>query len=257
MYKFLLSILIGLLGFAVNFYPLRLDFPPHNVGFMFGLLFPLMVTLAWGWKYGLVSATLGLACQNGWFLWRGWAPVVSVPFLTLWVVWHGWCAERRRAGKTFRFNPYLVEIPFRIANTIVLYTLFRWVHQFNPPFWDPGMDQTSIPLAVVNVIAVKEAVNGYLVLVAADLLFNLRPVRRLFRLRKEESEVFTHYLVTGALLLGVVFWVTDAFLAYAVFHSGEGISWISWLWMYRPMKLTSASSSWGCVWWGESSPRAS
>ncbi len=49
-YKIIISILFGLLGFAVNFYPVDFVFyGTYRMSFLLGLLFPLLITLAWGW----------------------------------------------------------------------------------------------------------------------------------------------------------------------------------------------------------------
>lgn len=141
LYKISISIILGLIGFSINFLSINFYFTVFKASFMLGLVLPMVVTLAWGWRYGLLSATIGLGCQSGWFMWlktSGWETFVSVPPFTLWVVWHGWFADRLRKGKLTLLNkPYLVEIPFRIFNTIILYTLFRWVFQFNPAPWAP------------------------------------------------------------------------------------------------------------------------
>ena len=156
-YKIFVSIGFGLIGFIINFIPINFYFSPFKATFLFGLVLSMIITLAWGWKYGLISATLGLGCQTMWFLWlphSGWGSIVSVPLFTLWIVWHGWCADRQRKKKMHWQNPFIMEIPFRIFNTIILYTLFIWACQFNPAPWAPP--SRAVPLEYVNFIVLKE-----------------------------------------------------------------------------------------------------
>jgi len=51
-YKIIVSILFGLLGFVVNFYSIDFPFPPYTATVLIGLLFPMLITLTWGWRYG-------------------------------------------------------------------------------------------------------------------------------------------------------------------------------------------------------------
>ena len=137
-YKTLIAFLMGMIGFGINFKALYFDFPPFQAGLLPGLAFPLIVALAWGWPYGLLSATLGMGCQTQWFLrppHAGWDLFVTIPMMTLWVVWHGWCADLRRTGRFPALSPYWAEIPFRIVHWIVLFTLLHWmlhVHRYGP-----------------------------------------------------------------------------------------------------------------------------
>lgn len=118
LYRVFLSILFGLLGFAVNFIDIQLiDSNLFKVSILLGLIFPLLVALAWGWRYGLLSALAG-GCQAMWWLWRsdGYGFLYAVPVFTLWVVWHGYWADRREAfdKPPWYYSVFIVEIPFRI-----------------------------------------------------------------------------------------------------------------------------------------------
>ncbi len=90
-YKIAISILFGFLGFVLNFHTINFPFPPYIAVVLIGLLFPMLITLAWGWRYGLLSALAG-GCQSMWWLWgpsNGYAIFVIVPPFTLWILWHG------------------------------------------------------------------------------------------------------------------------------------------------------------------------
>ena len=97
--KVLISILFGLIGFILNFYAINFaQFVEFKANILIGLLFPLLVSLAWGWRYGLLTALAG-GCQSMWWLWQsdGYGFLYAVPIFTLWIVWHGiWSDWRRR-----------------------------------------------------------------------------------------------------------------------------------------------------------------
>ncbi len=178
----------------------------------------MIISLSWGWKYGLLSATLGLGAQTMWILWlpkNGWAPFVAIPFYTLWIVWHGWCAENKKKGILSTF--YGAEIPFRILYAIVLVTLFSWSFKFNPSPWAPQMKLTTAPSAFVNFLQFKCIFEGYIILLLADVLLNFNIVKNILLL-KEKVETKSGYIISGALLFGLVFWIISG-IAGSLFSS--------------------------------------
>lgn len=191
-YKVTISIIFGLLGFAVNFYPVDFVFyGSYRMSFLLGLLFPMLITLAWGWKYGLLSALCG-GCQTMWILWMpqsGYGPLVSVPPFTLWIVWLGWFSRTRH-------SLYLGEIIFRLFNTVLLYTVFRWVFTLNVP---PA--NVSMPLSVTHSIVFKEAVNGVFILFLAQALLYLNATRGFFKLPKSTASPHLYYMLRMQLFL--------------------------------------------------------
>ncbi len=216
-YKIIASLLLGLIGFGVDFYAISFDFPPFQAYLLPGLVFPMVVALSWGWAYGLLSATLGLGCQTGWFSQLphgGWEPFVTIPLLSLWIAWHGWCAGRKKNGRFAAAPPYWAEIPFRIGNTIVLYTLFRWVLHSQPP---SGVPQ-DVSLAYAHFLAVAQAANAYFVLLIADVVLNLGPVRKLFGLGRRPGQITTGIVISTAVLFGLLFWVVDGLVDYYKFR---------------------------------------
>ena len=219
MYKFSVSIALGLLGFWLNFHPMIFDLEQNQASFFIGLTFPMLVSLAWGWKYGLLSATLGMGCQTLWFLWlpqNSLAAFVTIPLFTLWIVWHGWCADNKKIKACS--NSYLVEVPFRIINIIILYTIFRWVYEYNPTPLIPNSITMDAPIWFVNLVALIQFANAYIVLLIADLLLNLNFVRRVFKL--EKNRVDTGYIISVAIFVGCFFWLSDAVLDHFMFTTG-------------------------------------
>jgi len=65
------AVAFGLIGFAVNFLDIEfMEGATFKISILAGLFFPLVVALAWGWRYGLLSALAG-GCQTMWWLWQG------------------------------------------------------------------------------------------------------------------------------------------------------------------------------------------
>lgn len=220
-YRSIISLLLGLIGFGVNFYAIHFDFPPYQASLLPGLVFPMLVALAWGWPYGLLSATLGLGCQTMWFVWleqRGWEPLITIPMLTLWVVWHGWCAIHPKNSYPHLHHFYVAEIPFRIFNSVVLYTFLYAALQWPPPSWAPHSAMGGQALNLIHFRAVEQAVAAYVVLLMADVFLNLGPIRKLFGLKQRAGQMTTSYVISAALLFGLLFWIIDGLMDYYKFR---------------------------------------
>ncbi|MCK5194189.1 MAG: PAS domain S-box protein, partial [Desulfobulbaceae bacterium] len=102
---------------------------------------------------------------------------------------------------------------FRIFNTIILYTIFRWVWQFNPSPWAPTVTLTTAPLAFVNFIAIKQFAEGLIILLAAHVLLNFRIFQKILLIERK-SQVKTGYIISAFLLFGFVFWFISGFSDY-------------------------------------------
>ncbi|HJH29927.1 MAG TPA: hypothetical protein C5S51_09595 [Methanosarcinaceae archaeon] len=222
-YKIIVSIIFGLLGFVVNFYSINFPFPPYTATVLIGLLFPMLIALTWGWRYGLLSALAG-GCQSIWWIWgpsNGYAIFTIVPPFTLWILWHGFFAEMRRKSDDRKWwqNMYVVEIPFRILTTINLLTLARWAVSLNPPPWVWASEATNIITMEFSIFCViKQFVVGYVILLLADVLLNIEFTRRFFGLEKRPGHTDTGYIISFSLLLGVIFWVIDSVIGSVIFY---------------------------------------
>ncbi len=223
-YKITISIIFGLLGFAVNFHTIIFPFGEYTAAILFGLLFPMLITISWGWKYGLLSALAG-GCQSMWWIWgpsNGYAIFFVVPPFTLWIMWHGLFASLRNKQKEPKWwlNKYIIEVPFRVLSTINLYALSRWAITLNPPPWSWASDApNTIPMHFSNFVVIKQAVVGYIILLLADVLLNLGFVRRFFKLKEVYNQTNTGYIISTSLLIGVLFWLIDSMFGSLVFHT--------------------------------------
>jgi len=224
-YKAIISIIFGLIGFGINFNTLNFPFGEFTATVLIGLLFPMLITQAWGWKYGLLSALAG-GCQSMWWLWgssNGYAIFFVVPPFTLWIIWHGICAKLFIKQKEYKWwlSQYFVEIPFRLLSTISLLTLARWAITFNPTPWAWGAGASNtIPIEFSVFVVIKQCVIGYVILLLVDILYDFKPVRSFFRLKATEvrgvisggsfaSKLITLILVVILLLVTVAYYNLD------------------------------------------------
>lgn len=220
-YKAVVSILLGLLGFWLNFHPLKFTLPPNlNVTFWMGLVFPIIVAHAWGFRYALLSAVGGLSCLNGLFLWLNWGYVgtLGVVMWVMWAGWHGWCADRSRANGS-RFNAYVTEAQFRVFYVVMMYTAVRYIGLLNPAPW--GGAAGMLPVKLVHVLIIKTILNMLVVLLLADVLTSFKAVRKLLLMEEVLETDYSTHVVSAALLFGFVYWLLDGLLVSLSFDPGK------------------------------------
>ena len=222
--KIITSIIFGLLGFWLNFHAVSfLQFPDLQVSILFGLLFPLMITLFWGWKYGLISALFG-GCQTMWWLWftDGYGFLYAVPVFTLWIVWHGfWSDYRKTHQQKWYHNIYIVEIVFRIFSELGFYTIFRWLVSLNPPPWAPEIINNFVPYSWVHFVAVKHTITAYVLLLVCDVIMHTSFIRKYFLPKEKIDYTKTTYIVSASLLIGFFLWTMHSVMDYYVFFKGK------------------------------------
>lgn len=221
--KIIISIIFGLLGFWINFHSVRfMQFQDFQVSVLMGLLFPLMIAIFWGWKYGLLSALFG-GCQSMWWLWYsdGYGILYAVPIFTLWIVWHGYWADFRKHHEyRWYYSIYVVEIGFRIFSEFGFYTVFRWLVALNPPPWAPDITNNIVPISWVNFVAIKHIITAYILLLFCDVLRHIGPIRKFFLPNEKQDRGKTSWIIGGAILVGLLFWLFHTILDCFIFHRG-------------------------------------
>ena len=223
LYKIVLSIVFGLIGYFINSQSIVILPQPYRVCLMLGLLLPMIITQSWGWKYGLLSALAMAFLHAKWIFTEGYPALLTIPLFLIWIAWHGYCSEKRGVSNKVFWNQYIVELPYRIIQVILLYTLFRQLFELNSLIWDPNVKYSSIPISVINTIALIEVVNGYIVLLMSDLMLNIDTIRKVLKLKTIDRETVKASQIVGiAILFGCLYWILDAIIDYLIFYPNQG-----------------------------------
>jgi PAS domain S-box-containing protein len=221
--KIILSILFGLLGFWANFHALDfIQYSEFKITILTGLIFPLIITLFWGWRYGLLSALAG-GCQTMWYLWYsdGYGLLYSVPVYTLWIVWHGYWADIRRSSPHRWYHSiYIVEAGFRLIVELGFFTVFRWLVSLNPPVWDISITNNYISVSWLSFAIRKHILTAYILLLISDLLMNIKPVRKIFIPKEKKDYTHTTYIVSAAIIAGCLLWILHSLMDFYILKKG-------------------------------------
>lgn len=213
-YKILVSILFGLFGFLGTSLSIRIPYGKVDIIVSWSLIFPLLVTLAWGRKFGLISIFMGLTIFYPFCFGRfnGWACLATSLGLLAWVAVQGWGSDRRRSARKFYTNIYFLQFIYAGIRLLIYFTVFPFLYRFNPPFWNPDAN-TTISYAVITAFALKSIAVEFVFLALSDVLLLLPFTRRIFRL--DWAKTSRHS--TGIVLCTFAASVTSAF-AMLVFN---------------------------------------
>jgi len=163
-FKIIISVLFGVIGFFINFNDITImEHFPFKINILPGLLFPLFITIAWGWRFGLLSALAG-GTQTMFWLWSYWGfgLIYAGPIYTLWILWHGWWSDSQRKNKKWYKSPLFVEIPFRLFSEIAFLTVFPWLLSLNPESWNATHNIGTIPTEWFDMVLIKHTISSFL-----------------------------------------------------------------------------------------------
>lgn len=224
--KSCLAVFVGLLGWTLDA-PVVIMHEPIHISFAFGSMFPLMVAMAWGGRYALLAATLGLGAQGCWWNWpnNGWANIPAAALMTTWMVWHGWAARRQSIRPDcWWLSPFVVQAEYALVFVAAMSSVFWGAQLFNPAPWTSHA-QPYLSHGIVALITVKTLINQMLVLLVVEVLFHLALMRRLWHMPLKDHARHDTWVMAGAIGIAMVAWGLDALVMYLLGDVGTDGWW--------------------------------
>ncbi|MEL1135632.1 ATP-binding protein [Desulfitobacterium sp. THU1] len=228
-YKTFISISFGLISFVGVFFASRFDFNGFSINITWSLMLPLLVALAWGTKYGVISVVASPIIFYPFILgsYNGWASLIPSLSLLLWILIHGYGSKKRQKSNKGVYNLYFLQLIYVVIRFVVYTTLFPILIRLNEvitPFWNPQayteMDMGIILLFVIKGIIVESILLGF-----CDAVLLLPFVRKFFDLPISSGARYNTYILTAIVLFGLCF--TLAVLGVYNYISDE-IPFFSW-----------------------------
>lgn len=209
LYKTAISTILGLIGFVGIFYSSRFNFNGFYINFTWSIMLPLLVTLGWGRKYGVISITFGLVALYPFILGKhnGWASIVPVVSLFLWIILHGYGSEKRRYNTRFYYNIYFLQfihILIRMAIYVTLFPVLIKLNQVVTPIWSPEA-YIEIEKGIVTLFAIKGIIVESVLLALCDALMLLPFVRKLFLLKCSSGAKYNTRIMMALITFGLSF----------------------------------------------------
>ncbi len=205
-YAFVVSIILGLIGFVGSFYSSRYGFNEFTINIIWSIILPILVVLAWGLRYGLLSITLGLTVLYPFFLgpYNGWASIIPVTSLYILIFMHGYGQEKRKESQKLIYNLYFIQVIYSIIRILLYLVFFPLLISLNATFWN-SLVITDITLEIVLLFAVKGVLVEFILVALGDALLLLPFVRKLFRLSRPKSSRANSKIMAYIVVFGLVF----------------------------------------------------
>lgn len=206
LYKIFISVLLGVLSFIGIFYSIRIEFSGTSINFALSLMLPMLVALAWGWKYGFLSISLGLVFLYPFILgpYNGWASLVPSLTFFIWIGLHGWGSLSRKNKKTFWNSIYILQI-YHIVIRLVLYLLlFQPLLKINIPFWNIDVME-NLGADIILIFAIKGIIVDSILLAICDSILLMPFVRKFFKLRIIQGSKYNTPALFSIVTFGMLF----------------------------------------------------
>jgi PAS domain S-box-containing protein len=205
-YKVTVSLLSGLMGLILIYASIRLNFSGFRLNFVWSIGFPLLVSLAWGPFYGLISAFFGGTVLYPFILGfsNGWASLVPALSFLLWIYLHGKGTEWRRKERVWLNNLYVIQALHAALRWMLYSTLFPLLFRWNPPFWNPQA-VTEISRGIVVLFVMRGILMESVLVAVCDAVLLLPPVRRILRLKSPSSSRYSGRIMAGMVSFGLLF----------------------------------------------------
>lgn len=203
MRKLIISVIFGLICFFGSFTSLFFSFIDNNdIYFVWSIIFPLLITLAWGYKYGIISLSLGFGGFYMFFLrpFNGLGNIAVCLSLFLFIIIQNIDFDllkiNRPKCKAIYFN-----ISYLLIHFIIYFTLYPFLLHLNSCLRIEGTI-SSISIHVLFIKSLKQYINYLFILVICDVLLLLPPVRSFFRLKIDDNSKYNTLLITFSLFSG-------------------------------------------------------
>lgn len=215
LYKTLISVGLGIIGFIGTFFVLRIEVDQFNLDFVWSMIFPMLVTQAWGIKYGLLSSVVGLSAFHPFYLWQneGLACFVSFFSTIVWFILHGYGVEKRKQSKMHFYNMYFIEIFCLLINLVVNFFLLPFSIKYNLHSWY-NETITTVNIGDLNIFFIKRIVQDFFIITGCDMLLLLPSMRKLFLFNVESKSRHNATILARALAICIIFCFLSVLIEY-------------------------------------------
>ncbi len=204
--KHIISISFGLIGLLFSGYAIRMPFGDFQLNFIWSIAFPLIITLTYGLRFGLLSITCGLTFLYPFILgyMNGYGSFVGMLVLYVWITFHGLGKYQREKRPTRLNHPVTIQLFYSVVRLLIYAILFQPLMTLNPPPWNLEAHR-FIQSEVVWYFSIRGIFMELMLLLIVDTLLLLPRVRQLFDLKTNESMRYNGRVLMGFLAGGLGF----------------------------------------------------
>ena len=215
--KTIRSFLLGLAGFFGAFFSFSVNLPPLSITIMWSYSLPLLASMAYGEKCGLIAGILGLGAFFPFALWptNGWANVVTIILYSLLFFWFGYFASIRQRRPSPWNHPLVIVWPFILFYFFATLILYPIALSFNPPFWEPATIK-SVPMDVLLAATTKGVLLMCLIIFFNVCMLKIPLVRYILGLTVSRESRLNGRIFVAAILGVIGLWCIQV-IFYCIF----------------------------------------
>lgn len=224
-YKIFISILFGLLGFIASFFSLQFYYGDFKIIIYWGLIFPLLVVLSLGRRYGIISIVFGLTILQPFFVSRnmGWVNLVSFINYIIWFYLIG-SNKKWTFTKKYYANLLILQLIYVIISVILYILAFYVLSKFNISIWKK--ETSSIQFNYILVMAYENIIYQTVLLMMSDILLLIPQIGRLFRLEYSSSSRNNTRILVCALTYGILIFLFIMTDHYVIGKNQRTLQWL-------------------------------
>lgn len=220
--KLFLSLAFGLLGLLLSPLGLSISYGEVIINLPWSIVFPLMIAIAFGPRFGFIAAIAGSAFYP-FLLWpqEGYANIASSLilislFTSLGVL--GKVAMKNNYPQTLINLSLILLVNILFLSGIYIY-LFNPILSLNPPFWYSAT-HNIIDKDILISFAIKDAINFVLLALLAEIILRLPLVRSLFGIISYPKMRLNHRVFLASVSASIVISLVLIILNSALFKGG-------------------------------------
>ncbi len=204
--RYILSVLAGLLCLLFSGFGITGHHGEADIDLVWSVIFPFIVALAWGSRYGLVAGIAGGALFP-FLIWPGNGYVNIANFILLQFLYFlvgnlnpetsGYSLRR------FIYRMILLFIVFIPTAAFTFLVLFNKLASLNPPFWSSESVQYFEP-GLLSGFLIKDILNYFFLIMAAELLLHIPIVRKILYLKPKSFFSFNSKILITAIFISIV-----------------------------------------------------
>lgn len=225
--KVTLALCLGMASLLLSPYGIVFLLGEIQIDIPWSLIFPILISLSFGWSYGLLSGLAGGAFFP-FLLWSedGWANVTtSLVYIGLYTML-GIASDERYFKKvtSVPLRMLLVIVLYLLVNCTYNYFLFNVMLSLNPAFWGEG-SLTHLDLNVLYGFALKDGINIIAVTLAADTFLRLPYLRRLLGIHVPEEMHANTSIFIMTFFIPVLAWLAFLALGLTLLKDGNALQY--------------------------------
>ncbi len=222
-FKLILSVLSGVLCFFLSPFSISSQIGSSFINLPISIVFPFTISIAYGWRYGLISA-LSFGAFYPFLLWpeEGFGNFLTT---SIYLFFFTSIGIMNQYNNEKRFDRYFVRLFLIITSfSIILFVSFIFLlnHllQLNSFYWSNQVLH-SIDRKLTIFFAIKDSINFAIIIIFSDLIIRLPIVRHLLRLPIERKMRVNTKIFVSSIIASLLVWFSFVGLGIVLLkHNG-------------------------------------